>query len=624
MDGSLLKFRPSDAFSFDRIYQAVCWVVIMALAVGCGSGGKGDTFQCQGLGGNTVSGTVLYEKKVAGLNGTRTEYWPVRFAEVEVRGPGVFVTTKTDANGRYCAIYVKSGGPAENTLTVTAKTDAPGLDVQVGFFYGVQSPTDPNETEFRFAKHTYFTKFKEIQDQSTYGLDIVMRFQTLPTNCDRISKSINDCNPGGVFNIMDTLSRGVEFVGRIREDVSVPLVTGVWQEEITGTFFISEDQCSSIDPSLASSCIFIRGDGVIIFGEEFGDRDEIDDDIILHEYGHFISDHFSRDNSRGGTHFLGDFSQDVRLAWSEGWATFFSSAIRDNPVNMDVGLDGVPFFAFSIDSNQLLSEGNLSLEKNAIYTTSEVAVASVLWDIYDNLANPQETFDSLSLGFGPIWDILNFWKNEPTPPIISMEAFWDSFGTVQPAFINIVAERGMEISEDSFEPDALPSEAHLANPDTTEHHTLYPEGDLDYIAFQAVSGKSYKFETLNLKNGVDTYLAIVEILNGSENVLVTNDNSDNRIYKDGCNTWVDTVCLATDSQGNCTDARYITLEQPACPNAVPLFPVRDTEKQNPFPSMIQFTPLSDGTYYARIMRSKNTPPSTGRYGSYDFRVTASP
>src|SRR2546425_10971704 len=65
------------------------------------------------------------------------------------------------------------------------------------------------------------------------------------------------------------------------------------------------------------------------------DTDEYDDDVILHEYGHFMAKVFSQNDSLGGTHFLTDHTQDIRLAWSEGWATFFSSAARGNPLLVD-------------------------------------------------------------------------------------------------------------------------------------------------------------------------------------------------------------------------------------------------------------------------------------------------
>ena len=56
------------------------------------------------------------------------------------------------------------------------------------------------------------------------------------------------------------------------------------------------------------------------------DTDHWDDSVILHEFGHFLEDVYSRTDSPGGSH-NGNFIIDPRLAWSEGWANFFQGAV---------------------------------------------------------------------------------------------------------------------------------------------------------------------------------------------------------------------------------------------------------------------------------------------------------
>lgn len=56
------------------------------------------------------------------------------------------------------------------------------------------------------------------------------------------------------------------------------------------------------------------------------DTDHFDDSIILHEYAHFLEDIYGHSQSPGGSH-TGNFIIDPRLAWSEGWANFFQSAV---------------------------------------------------------------------------------------------------------------------------------------------------------------------------------------------------------------------------------------------------------------------------------------------------------
>ena len=56
------------------------------------------------------------------------------------------------------------------------------------------------------------------------------------------------------------------------------------------------------------------------------DTDHFDDSIILHEYAHFLEDSYGSSASPGGSH-NGDSVIDPRLAWSEGWANYFQSAV---------------------------------------------------------------------------------------------------------------------------------------------------------------------------------------------------------------------------------------------------------------------------------------------------------
>jgi hypothetical protein len=56
------------------------------------------------------------------------------------------------------------------------------------------------------------------------------------------------------------------------------------------------------------------------------DTDHFDASVILHEYGHFLEDVYGKTDSPGGYH-NGDAVIDPRLAWSEGFANFFQSAV---------------------------------------------------------------------------------------------------------------------------------------------------------------------------------------------------------------------------------------------------------------------------------------------------------
>ena len=53
-----------------------------------------------------------------------------------------------------------------------------------------------------------------------------------------------------------------------------------------------------------------------------------DNDVIIHEYAHFLESTLARTDSFGGPH-NGTQPIDPRLAWSEGFANFFQAAVQE-------------------------------------------------------------------------------------------------------------------------------------------------------------------------------------------------------------------------------------------------------------------------------------------------------
>src|SRR5690606_13846811 len=109
------------------------------------------------------------------------------------------------------------------------------------------------------------------------------------------------------------------------------------------------------------------------------DTDHFDDSIILHEYGHFLEDVYSKTNSPGGVH-TGETILDPRLAWGEGWANYFQAAVTGNPVYRDtfgtsLGFSGVYF-------NENLESGTSDTPNNpGEGNFREFAITRALWDI---------------------------------------------------------------------------------------------------------------------------------------------------------------------------------------------------------------------------------------------------
>jgi hypothetical protein len=365
---------------------------------------------------------------------------------------------------------------------------------------------------------------------------------------------------GGAFNILDNFLKGGAFIQKPgfcptminpNAECKAPFVTAYWQPGSNqGSFFESQ-------PPAISLC----GGGC-----GGGDTDEYDDAVILHEYGHFIATIFSQDTSPGGNHSIGDNTQDIRLSWSEGWATFFASAVLGSPLVVDTSAGGG--FNFEIES----APGH-------IYTTNELSISAVLWDIFDAPSPDDDPITTIA--FPPVW---KSFMNIPTATS-TIEEFARLFIADNPASVNnfktILTTRSIEFSPDAGES----GEATLIVGGALQHHTLYktdldPFGDEDVIPFNVNSGQTVIVKTFNLTNGADTFLT----LDGGGGI-VTNDNADGKTYILDCSP-----CPKNDST---------TLS-----------------------SSIQFTPTIGGTFSVRVKRSPGAPLSTGQSGSYDIKLTS--
>lgn len=143
-------------------------------------------------------------------------------------------------------------------------------------------------------------------------------------------------------------------------------------------------------------------------------------DVILHEYGHFIQDIYNIEDNPGGRHYIDDNAIDTyynngdslssakdkgtRLAWGEGWATYFSISAQ---VQQNVSSMSIPGSGDSSYDN-LTNGWSRSLEN---YTAGkgeglEMAVSCVLWDFADSsvtTGSSNESYDNVSFGFSTIW-----------------------------------------------------------------------------------------------------------------------------------------------------------------------------------------------------------------------------
>lgn len=142
--------------------------------------------------------------------------------------------------------------------------------------------------------------------------------------------------------------------------------------------------------------------------------DRWDWDVSLHEYGHFVADRINIEANPGGPHSFSANLSDVRhsksigtrLAWGEGWPTYFAvSALQETAAGL-----GIPNIGDTRYQDTEDADLDVDLEApHRLGEDNEATVMSVLWDLYDDV---DEGSDHTSLGAQVVWTRLD--DNDPT------------------------------------------------------------------------------------------------------------------------------------------------------------------------------------------------------------------
>lgn len=143
------------------------------------------------------------------------------------------------------------------------------------------------------------------------------------------------------------------------------------------------------------------GGGIFLLGTAGSDTEEYDRHVVAHEWGHYLEAQFSRSDSIGGPHTVGD-QLDPRVAFGEGWGNAFSAMVTGDSVYKDtMGPQQAQGFEFDVESDSRTNAG----------WYNEFSNQEILYDVFDANADiyvtTSGTFqDNVDLGFGPIFDVL--------------------------------------------------------------------------------------------------------------------------------------------------------------------------------------------------------------------------
>ncbi len=153
-----------------------------------------------------------------------------------------------------------------------------------------------------------------------------------------------------------------------------------------------------------------------------GRLDRWDWDLIQHEYAHHVEVFRGLEDSQGGAHSIfenlgvTDKHAGIRLAWAEGWATFFAISAQTALATASLGVPGVGDTSYS-DTEDADFSYDLETERG-VGEDNELSVQTALWDLVDaaddgadHIALPGEmVFQALdsrkAVTFGEAWEAI--------------------------------------------------------------------------------------------------------------------------------------------------------------------------------------------------------------------------
>ncbi len=373
----------------------------------------------------TVSGTASYEfvppgTGCNGLDFSATAIRSIRGATVELINPSdstVIASTTSSGTGRFSFSNIDFNIDVRLRVRAELKqSGASSWDVEVRDNF-VAGGSDSNV----FPPAGLSTRPLYVLDGTSFntGTADVERNLTATTGWD--GTAYTDTRAAAPFALLDVTYTMMQFVRGADPNADFPALDMFWS---VNNKVADETDLTAGD--LPTSSYWGSIDSLFILGDDTDDTDEFDDHIVAHEWSHYFEDTFSRSDSFGGSHFLGE-SLEARLAFGEGWASALGAMGLNDPVYCDTGVPGT-------------EEGGGYNAESASFGVkgwfNEVSVTALIYDIWDST---NEAGDNSSLGFEPIYNIM-------TGPQAATEAFTTlfSFATELRASLNDQGRAGVD------------------------------------------------------------------------------------------------------------------------------------------------------------------------------------
>lgn len=211
-------------------------------------------------------------------------------------------------------------------------------------------------------------------------------------------------------------------------------------------------------PTTEESSCYNHQNGINILKS---DRNEWD--VMLHEYGHYVSDYYNiMTRGIGRKHSIGnclnlryDKNIGMKVAWNEGWATYFgiSAQLEMNAASLNIDYVGDVYYTDRNyeDPNKTI---NVSLEfpkygEFQFGESNEIAVAAVLFDLADS-GNAND--ENIELGFSFLWDFINDTQCKTLPDFLNALFLQGNLSAAQKREINSILSM-YEIAPEPLSPN---------------------------------------------------------------------------------------------------------------------------------------------------------------------------
>jgi len=346
-----------------------------------------------------VSGTVSYEwvptrhngNDCFGLDFSGTTVKPMRAVTVQLLDASgtVLGTTVSSDDGSYSFGNVDAGTDVRIRVRAELqRTGTPSWDVQVRDNVDISTPESARPQLWQ--RPLYLTQWPLFNTGIHHINDADF---TAMTGWDEVESEYPEMGTRAAapFAILDNIYTGIQFIVAEDPTASFSPLDAYWSVNNTKT----EGSPTNIDLGELGGSFYQSGqnDALFIMGDADIDTGEFDYYVTLHEWGHYFEDNYSRSDSVGGTHYIGDVI-DARVAFGEGWGTAFGAMVSDDPMACNTGAaDGAGSWGFNVETN---NEGHQGWY-------NEISVATLLLDLFDTV---DDGTDNGSIGFGPIYEVM--------------------------------------------------------------------------------------------------------------------------------------------------------------------------------------------------------------------------